>query len=37
MLERGALPVPSQLEAGFMSVAHTEASDIDQTLLRRGM
>lgn len=31
MLERGVYLAPSQFEAGFMSLAHTEA-DIDQTL-----
>lgn len=31
MLERGIYLAPSQFEAGFMSLAHTEA-DIDQTL-----
>jgi glutamate-1-semialdehyde 2,1-aminomutase len=31
MLERGIYLAPSQFEAGFTSLAHTEA-DIDQTL-----
>jgi glutamate-1-semialdehyde aminotransferase len=31
MLERGIYLAPSQFEAGFSSLAHTEA-DIDQTL-----
>ena len=31
MLERGVYLAPSQYEAGFMSLAHTEA-DIDATI-----
>ena len=31
MLERGVYLAPSQFEAGFVSLAHTEA-DIDRTL-----
>ena len=31
MLERGVYLAPSQFEAGFVSLAHTDA-DIDQTL-----
>ena len=31
MLERGVYLAPSQYEAGFMSLAHTEA-DVDKTI-----
>jgi glutamate-1-semialdehyde 2,1-aminomutase len=31
MLEQGVYLAPSQFEAGFMSLAHTEA-DVDRTL-----